>query len=466
MTEKDKLSKDVEKQIQSLANEVYIQVEEKLTQLICTITPKKAAEKINIEQEPVYIALQNSYQASQNELSEKSKNFSEKIHQLEQSTSTLKKQLDDERKQQANSDTTLKAHDADSAEKLAQLTQKNIELQQQLTDEIDNAEENELNFQVELTQNNINFTETIERLEHENTLLKSTLSQEQKKLEQSLSEQKNKFHQEQTQASVDNKKTQSELTAQQQEIVVLNEKLTAFTVLEQSLTERLNTAEQQCENSDGTLQKAEANWKKTEELQNQSLTEQKDKIEELTKQLNTSVNDLEHTRSRQRQQTTSFKQESEQKESQLSEQLKKSQVAEATQRAVVADQQTQLTDINEKINQLEIKNQDLTNNLITEQTDIKLYEKEIPLLKSQAMLAQKEYDNLLNRFNATREKQEKDNDQVRETIKKLRDENNDILIKNTKQQGDSIDKISELEHKLTEYRLKFEYAQKQLTQNS
>ncbi len=45
MAEKDKLSKEQEEQIQSLASDVYIQIEEKLTQLICAATPKDSTEK-------------------------------------------------------------------------------------------------------------------------------------------------------------------------------------------------------------------------------------------------------------------------------------------------------------------------------------------------------------------------------------------------------------------------------------
>ncbi|MDX2371080.1 MAG: hypothetical protein QNK36_22205 [Colwellia sp.] len=502
MAEKDKLSKEVEEQIQSLASEVYIQIEEKLTQLISTVMPKESAKKIKIEQEPAYLTLQNDYQKSQNELAEKSKNLTEQILQLEQNTSTLKKQLEDERSKQENIDATLKASDTDSAIKLAQLTQENIDIKQQLADEIDKQEGSELNFQVELTQININFTETIERLEHENTLLKSTLTQEQEKLS---SEQQS------LETKLSEKMANSSHTIEQLE--------QALSAQEQSLTKRLSTVEEERNNSDHKLKKAEASWKKANELQTNSLAEQKNKIKELTKQLNTSMSDLDRTQVQHQQQTAIFKQESEQKASQLTKQLQQSQIAEEKQQKVVVDQEAQLVDFDEKIkqkikeeqdyiqaikqlnneqsqimqqqladkkannlqhkqhqqaravsqqqlNQLEIKNQELTNSLITEQADIKLYQKEVSALKSKLTLAQEGQENTLNRFSANREKQEKDNDQVRETIKYLRDENNNMITQNNIQKEHFIEKISELEHKLTEYRLKFEYAQKQLTQNS
>lgn len=131
----------------------------------------------------------------------------------------------------------------------------------------------------------------------------------------------------------------------------------------------------------------------------------------------------------------------------------------------IKQQQAQVVS-QQQISQLEIKNQELTTSLITEKADIEWYQKEVSALKSQVALAQEGQENILNRFNANREKQEKDNDQIRETIKYLRDENNDMITQNNIQKEGFIEKISELEHKLTEYRLKFEYAQKQLTQNS
>jgi chromosome segregation ATPase len=120
----------------------------------------------------------------------------------------------------------------------------------------------------------------------------------------------------------------------------------------------------------------------------------------------------------------------------------------------------------QKITELEQKNQELVNSLLTEQSDIKLYQEEVASLKSQVKLAQEGQENILNRFNANRDKQEKENDQVRETIKYLRDENSEMITQHNEKKEQFLEQIHELESKLTEYRLKFEYAQKQLSQNS
>ena len=73
---------------------------------------------------------------------------------------------------------------------------------------------------------------------------------------------------------------------------------------------------------------------------------------------------------------------------------------------------------------------------------------------------------MLTRLQVNREKQEQENDKVRETIKYLRDENSDVTSQNNQQKEQFMEQIHELENKLTEYRLKFEYAQKQLMQPS
>tara|TARA_R110001583_G_scaffold7158_7_gene35725 strand:- start:26695 stop:27831 length:1137 start_codon:yes stop_codon:yes gene_type:complete len=378
MAGKDKLSKEVEEQIQSLASDVYIQIEEKLTQLICTAMPKEPAKQISIKQSPDYLALQANYQTSQNALAENNKKLSEQTHQLEQVFSV------------------------------------------------------------------------------QNQKLQSQIASNEKKL-----------------------------LEQRQEISQLNNRLAVFSMQEEALIEHLNTVEQQRDNSDNTLQKAEISFKKTEELHTNSSIEQKNQIKELTQKLATAVIDLDNTQAQYQQQTTLFKQESEQKATQLSKRLQQFKIAEEDQQKIVADQQAQLVDLDEKVKKktIEAKNANQLINKLnneksqikqqladTKENDVQLKElqqaQEVSSLKSQVTLAQEGQENILNRFNATREKQEKDNDQIRETIKYLRDENNDMITQNNRQKKAFIEQISELEHKLTEYRLKFEYAQKQLTQNS
>lgn len=558
MSKRDKLSKDVEEQIQNLASDVYIQIEEKLTQLICAATPDSTNKKNKVEQEPAYLALQNNYQTNQAELAEKTKNFTSQIKQLEEELKAQQEKLLAEQAKLLDSEAALEKGDVKLTEQMSSLEQENTSLKEQLDDVQAEQETLEQNFQIELTQNNINFTETNERLIHENSLLKTALSDERTKLiseqdslktetneqtkslnktienlQQEVAAQKEQIAQEQTQFSendatlkaqlIDYEKQLKNFTEQtqeqQQEISTLNGSLTVLAEQEQSLTERLSIVEQQRDNSDTKLAKAETTWKKTDEVQTHTLIEQKSDIMKLTQQLNTSLSDLEHIQEQHQQNISNSDQEHQKQLLPLQEQLLATQTENNEQKSILKSQQEQLAFLEDKVKQhvkiaqeykqeinqqnealskfkqqmleekksaslqltqlqqkqsnseqqvaqLEAKNLELANSLITEQADIKLYQKEVSSLKSQVKLAQDGQENILNRFNSNREKQEKDNNQVRETIKYLRDENSELITLHNEKKEEFMEQIHELESNLTEYRLKFEYAQKRLTQDS
>ena len=178
MADKNKLPKDVEEQIQGLASDVYIQIEEKLTQLISTAVQAEVG----------------------NAAERQSKNLSEKEQSLEKNFSE---------KQQSHV--------------------KEIELlKQSLADKANEKETFKQSFQVELTQKTINYTETIERLERELVNAKKQSSKEQNdkqgsalKLEEKLLEVEQKL----------NDKTH--------ETDGLNGRIMVLTEQEQSLTKQL-----------------------------------------------------------------------------------------------------------------------------------------------------------------------------------------------------------------------------------
>jgi len=85
----------------------------------------------------------------------------------------------------------------------------------------------------------------------------------------------------------------------------------------------------------------------------------------------------------------------------------------------------------------------------------KRYQKQSEHLKEQVESLKEEAISREQRFETGREKQEIEYNKARETIKYLRDENNDLNTKLEQQ-------VTELQDKLTEYRLRFEYAQKEL----
>jgi hypothetical protein len=134
MVDKNKLSKGIEEQIQSLASDVYIQVEEKLTDLIS----KAITDEISKSNEQQNKKLTDKQQSLNN-------NF-----------------------------------EKDKAAQNAEI----IELKQALTEKDLDAKTAQQHFQVELTQNTINYTETIKQLENKVSDLQKT-STEQHNTQQS-----------------------------------------------------------------------------------------------------------------------------------------------------------------------------------------------------------------------------------------------------------------------------------------
>lgn len=137
-------------------------------------------------------------------------------------------------------------------------------------------------------------------------------------------------------------------------------------------------------------------------------------------------------------------------------------VTDATLAEKVALLTKENTIAQQEVDQLIGENQKISEYSVNQQEEIKQYQKQLTSLETQLVSSQQEQENILSRFKINRDKQEKDNEQVRETIKYLRDENNDMINENNIEKAAFIKRINELELKLTEYRLKFEYAQKQL----
>jgi len=528
MVDKNKLSKDVEEQIQSLASDVYIQVEEKLTHLITTAV--KAEINKNTDQQSKALSVKEE---------------------------SLQKDFSEQQKLQAKEVAQLKAT---LAEKQA--------------DEATNKQ----NFQVELTQNSINYNETIERLEKQLVNAKQQNTQQQGDKQDSTQKLEEKLLE-----------TEQKLNDKTQDVDGLNGRIMVLTEQEQSLTMQLNAAKdkiiavegQQADSLSHTKDKAQAEANQqidafaeklqhaqnevarvkseaqqntndvcqelqkkitllTEEVKQEhnSKTELQQQLTALQKTLDTAQdksvlseqeNQAQQAQSEQKnqaqqeqseqqkqefltqiaqlkeqseqqkqkhqeeiiklnEQSASDKQEQNQKHQAEVAQLKEKSEQQNKNHQVEIDKlneqagsnkQQHLDDIKaineaaeqakevqeiaqQKIIDLEKANEQLSKQVETEQNDIKLYQQEVSVLNDQVKVAQDGQENILKRFNTNRDKQEQENNQVRETIKFLRDENHELTSAIEVQKTESTEKVSELELKLTEYRLKFEYAQKQL----
>lgn len=372
MANKTKLTKKAEDQIQSLASDIYIQIEETLVGLINDAAPTKEITNKDIEQEPTYIALLNSHKASQKELLDlvaNNQNLTHQLSLLENENTVLKTQLADEKNKTENID-SQKTIESWQKKHEVQLGV-NSELKQKITD---------INEKLKTSKHNSEQNE--ESYNHQINITKQDFDQKIKQLNAKL------------------KQSQLDSTIQQKSIIEHREKIT---FLEEQVQQHVKSSQKY---KQALNQKNEQYIK----LQAQQTLEQQNSI----------AKDKQH---------------------------KKDQI----------ELQLQLT-------KLEKNHEELSDKLITEQSGFKRSQKEIEGLNSQVKLAQEGQENLLKRFNANREKQEKENDQVRDTIKNLRDENNELNTKNDESKAKYLEQIHELESKLTEYRLKFEYAQKQLSQ--
>ena len=448
MVDKNKLSKGIEEQIQSLASDVYIQVEEKLTDLIS----KAITDEISKSNEQQNKKLTDKQQSLNN-------NF-----------------------------------EKDKAAQNAEI----IELKQALTEKGLDAETAQQHFQVELTQNTINYTETIKQLENKVSDLQKT-STEQHNTQQSgnnkLSEVLQNTEQDLAIKIKETTKLQDHVAVLMNKELALNAELTLVNeqkkLHETQLSEAVLAAKEQASKDTALEIEGLINKNKTLEethikIQSDMLKNSDEAIQVLELKITEYVSqiEVEQQGKAELQQQFSVLQktldtaqdkivriEQECKDYQLS-------ITKFTEKAELANKahQDELKVINvagEEAKQLQVAAQQniielektkisLEQQVTTEQQDVKLYQQEVSALTEQLKVAQDGQDNILERFNTNREKQEIENTKVRETIKFLRDENHELLTAKSVETTEYTDKINELEHKITEYRLKFEYAQKQL----
>jgi len=494
MVDKSQLSKELEEQIQGVASEVYIHIEDKLTDLISKAIDIRADKNTPSDHNDDLKILNKRYQDSQT-----------KLDQQEQKLAA----------QQQASSTEIAA------------------LKTQLQNHIADIEAKKQNFQVELTQNSINYTETIEQLEQRlaeaEQSLKAKKSVPNKPAEsggqlkerlfakiQKLKDQKSEISSlkgqvlvltEQEQKLLQQVKTltahaethdealKTELASSQEKFVEQEQNLSTQEKQIQLLTEQLSAAKSNLRESAKQAEltfndKINTQQKKYAALNEQLNAEKISKIDlqkELTHQKKTLDTQLEHSKKLEQELTAFKQQEGKLKEQITLEQEKVKTVQEqlvASEKAMNAEQKviedialenikiyeakiTELTKAKEKSiyksTNLEKTNAELFEQLIAEEDKNKHQQQEVLVLKEAVKVANESQENILQRFNSGREKQEQNDNKARETIKVLRDENLGLISEHEEESESLSQKINELEVSLTEYRLKFEYAQKQLS---
>ncbi len=149
-----------------------------------------------------------------------------------------------------------------------------------------------------------------------------------------------------------------------------------------------------------------------------------------------------------------------------------SKLKEISQQQLIELQQKQLKDhlsleetLKSKVAELTTVTEKSEANFAEKQQEINaLHESNTLALSEKLQVLEKDHEAVLKRFSLAKEKQEQENTLVRDTIKNLRHENNELKAKKSSESDELAEQVNLLEQKMTEYRLKFEYAQKQITQ--
>jgi hypothetical protein len=418
MTEQQKLPTELTQKIQTLANDISIQVEDKLSSLLGEYNATSPMTNEQIEQHPLYQQSQQNVQTQQIKLTELqdeitllklnskqalNSNHALNITKLTDSESVLKEKLSCFQQQQTQLNETLVFTKTELAEAtvIQQAQQKEndglirADKAKTATIEAQNNQITELQLQV------MKVTAESERIQAEqNQAVETALYDENKTndLEKELSQ------------------LTEELKVKVGQTVLLQQTLENASKENSRLIKQLQSNEKVGVETNSELQQ-----------QKEQLVLSNQKFEEKIKVLNG-----EH----------------------------KIQVMRVEQKLALLTQENHTIWVSlDKDHQLALKNMQATmrdTQADWQQQQDKSAQKAI---KEQVQSLQKEALNKQNIADKNKEKQEAEYSRARETIKHLRDDNVELKTKSAQQ-------VSELENKLTEYRLRFEYAQKQLTKNN
>ncbi|MCJ8320489.1 MAG: hypothetical protein MJK12_12700 [Colwellia sp.] len=569
MVDKEKLSKDFEEQIQSLAGDIYIQVEEKVSSMVTSLVASQELTNEKVELHTHYISLKESQQKTQIESEQEKKLSAQQLENAKKEQVQLNEKLVASETEIKNLKEVNGSKQSDSEvvlkEKLDEISALNIKLEAFIKQEpvtIEKIAASEKQIQ-ELVTNKAKLEQS------EATLIKSDSAKvvaldlqsrqiselqlqvnnanselEQAQLEQSklIATKANDLGQEKQQVielngKVEKLNEQIKLSEDKQKQVIeseeqhkkqtisLNEQITQLTEQLEVSAEKQKQASTSADEQQQVTIKAlnkeqdaliaiiathkekefaneEALKKNNNEADNtkqqiekltSELVTEKQKLDEQLKQLQTlkqenseqdknqsvatdKVSALESANSELQMQRDSLQVEQQKSNDKLqlvakdyqeqisklndkqsveekrfitdSQLLKDSHVALETEKQTL---QAQLRELQEKVDGNEA---DLAN----KQTSADQYQENLVSLEAQLKEAKSDYNNTQQRIDNAKAKFDSDSDQARETIKYLRDENHEITTKYEQ-------RVGELEDKLTEFRLRFEYAQRQLAKN-
>lgn len=535
MVDKNKLSKDFEDQIQSLAGDIYIQVEEKVSALLSTLTSTVNEELSleQIEQQTHYKTLKKFQAQTQAEFDKTRQDAEKRLLELEQYNAKLNEQVSQNQQELKNiaqlsnaklSDTDVVLKEKiNEVDELTKQVERFVTQEQQIKEKLADSEQKikeliELKTKFDQVEANLMKADKADKAK---VVALDIQSHQIEELQLQVNNANGELEQLQLERSKTVESNTKELLKEQKLTVELNEKIDELTKQIQQVNEiqksTVKSGEEQLnktqlltkENNDlmsliaehkekqkadfksMELQKVEAQTLKNElnDLDIKFKQEQKNS-EDKTAQLTTLKQ--EHGKQDKQQQTATDKisilelanQQLQKQHEQFLQEQKKStdnlhiiakeyqdKIAQLTERLTSSEQkiahdnktllqsesvlELEKKQSTEKLADLQQKYDSITTELESERTTLSNHMENMIVLEKKLQQSQSEQGDVQQRIDLAKLKFENDNNQARETIKYLRDENHDITTK-------SQQRITELEDKLTEYRLRFEYAQKQL----
>ena len=410
-----------------------------------------------------------------------------------------------------------KKNETVSQESVAEVTQEIAALKLALEDEKNASIEQKQKFQVEITQLKINHSESIEALEYgledlqaellnsagdnSKQLIKNidklnnqlniankTIAEKEKQVEDLKQlESKASSALKINETTVNNLKSAGEKTIEKlstqlnSSMNALEEKQKHLKIIEASekqAIDKLKLAEKKQQDALTVLDEAKKRLSVLE-VNTQVIEQQSVEIKLLKTKLNEAEKRTENAKEKENKLVAEALKEANKKHEEIIEKLQQEQsinaeskLKETSQQQLIELQQKQLKEhlsleasLKNKVAELtELTEKSEASFVKQQQESVKLHESSTLALKEKLQAIEKEYELALSRTSIAKEKQERENSLVRDTIKSLRHENNELRAQKSVESNELTEQVSLLEQKITEYRLKFEYAQKQITQ--
>ncbi|MGB1263730.1 MAG: hypothetical protein ACPG52_12530 [Cognaticolwellia sp.] len=465
MTDQKKLPSDIEENIQNLAGDIYLQIEDKITALLTSYSGNVEITPEIITAHPLFLALKKQQETQQQQATDSEKKSSAELIRLKEEKENQQVKLSQLQEDLRNVEKLNSVTSTDSEkilkDKLAEnsrltkqvtaLTQKNFKNQNLLKDT--EVEITKVNKELKLLKKE---NQALEKNDKAKAATLAVQNQQHSELQlkfERISGELEQLKAEQDSKALANKKTFSEEQKQLSDKVITLEKslenktvslqeqqdkLTSTISENKGLAEKVTNLQQKNQQQEKQLSLLEERVH-SEHIQHQKFLDKKDELAQQTE--------------------TKHQQALAEKDSALKDLQQKVDKTSTDLTQQTEKHAEQLTTESNKLAELQqVHDKALAN---AEQAEKTLSEKQQQLDVVQAELEADKAATLKNQqmHQENKDKQEREYNKARETIKYLRDENSELSQKLEQQ-------VSELEDKITEYRLRFEYAQKQLTKMS